>query len=126
MAGYQNLPMSSGVGEPRGWWSLASPEIRTGGAEILAKIVPPPLIVKFHTSLIQSLVKPSIFRLFLLTAQISLMNNRTFISIHLFSYAYHSSYRVQKSHIGTTLSIYLQKRHAIGNFHLVEVASSLW
>jgi len=36
------------------------------------------------------------------------------------------SYGVKKTDIGSTLSIYLQKRHALHNFHLVEVTSSLW
>ncbi|KAL5261123.1 hypothetical protein ACHWQZ_G006983 [Mnemiopsis leidyi] len=36
------------------------------------------------------------------------------------------SYGVKKTDIGSTLSIYLQKRHALNNFHLVEVTSSLW
>jgi len=36
------------------------------------------------------------------------------------------SYGVKKTDIGSTLSIYLQKRHALNNFHLVEVSNTLW
>lgn len=36
------------------------------------------------------------------------------------------SHGVKKTEIGTTLTIYLQKRHAINKFHLVAVSSSLW